>query len=90
MIFMVVIGGIGTIEGPFVELIVYFVLREFLADCGSIYLILMGALAIGVMLLAPAGVWGFVLQRYDLQFFPIQRRLILELPSIKTKRRIAQ
>lgn len=90
VIFMVVIGGIGTIEGPFVGLIVYFVLREFLADCGSIYLILMGALAIGVMLLAPAGVWGFVLQRYDLQFFPIQRRLILELPSIKTKRRIAQ
>jgi branched-chain amino acid transport system permease protein len=77
VIFMVVIGGIGTIEGPFVGLIVYFVLREFLADYGSIYLIFMGALAIGVMLLAPAGIWGFVLQRYGLQLFPIQRRLVV-------------
>jgi branched-chain amino acid transport system permease protein len=79
VIFMVVIGGIGTIEGPFVGLIIYFVLREFLADYGTIYLILMGAIAIGVMLLAPAGIWGFILQRYGLQLFPIQRRLVLDL-----------
>jgi len=76
VIFMVVIGGIGTIEGPFVGLIVYFVLREFLADYGTIYLILMGAIAIGVMLLAPSGIWGFVVQRHGVQLFPIQRRLV--------------
>ena len=78
VIFMVVIGGIGTIEGPFVGLIVYFVLREFLADYGTIYLILMGAIAIGVMLLAPSGIWGFVVQRHGVQLFPIQRRLVLD------------
>lgn len=81
VIFMVVIGGIGTIEGPFVGLIVYFVLREFLADYGTIYLILMGAIAIGVMLLAPAGIWGFVVQRHGVQLFPIQRRLVLDSRS---------
>ena len=81
VIFMVVIGGIGTIEGPFVGLIVYFVLREFLADYGAIYLILMGAIAIGVMLLAPSGIWGFVVQRHGVQFFPIQRRLVLDSRS---------
>ena len=81
VIFMVVIGGIGTIEGPFVGLIVYFVLREFLADYGTIYLILMGAIAIGVMLLAPSGIWGFVVQRHGVQLFPIQRRLVLDLRS---------
>ena len=81
VIFMVVIGGIGTIEGPFVGLIVYFVLREFLADYGTIYLILMGAIAIGVMLLAPSGIWGFVVQRHGVQFFPIQRRLVLDSRS---------
>jgi branched-chain amino acid transport system permease protein len=78
VIFMVVIGGIGTIEGPFVGLIVYFVLREFLADYGTIYLILMGAIAIGVMLLAPSGIWGFVVQRHGVQLFPIRRRLVLD------------
>lgn len=81
VIFMVVIGGIGTIEGPFVGLIVYFVLREFLADYGTIYLILMGAIAIGVMLLAPSGIWGFVVQRHGVQLLPIQRRLVLDSRS---------
>jgi branched-chain amino acid transport system permease protein len=54
------------------------VLREFLADYGTIYLILMGAIAIGVMLLAPAGIWGFVVQRHGVQLFPIRRRLVLD------------
>ena len=87
VIFMVVIGGIGTIEGPFVGLIVYFVLREFLADYGTIYLILMGAIAIGVMLLAPSGIWGFVVQRHGVQLFPIQRRLVLDSRSTEAVER---
>ena len=66
VIFMVVIGGIGTIEGPFIGMLVYILLRELLADYGTIYLILMGALAIAVMLKAPFGIWGWVVQRYDL------------------------
>jgi branched-chain amino acid transport system permease protein len=77
VIFMVVIGGIGTIEGPFIGMLVYFVLRELLADYGTIYLILMGAIAIAVMLKAPFGIWGFIVQRYDVQLFPVGRRLAL-------------
>jgi branched-chain amino acid transport system permease protein len=37
---------------------------------------LMGAIAIVVMLKAPFGIWGFVVQRYDLQLFPVGRRLV--------------
>jgi branched-chain amino acid transport system permease protein len=77
VIFMVVVGGIGTIEGPFIGLLVYIVLRELLADYGTFYLILMGALAIVVMLKAPLGIWGWVIQRYNLQLFPVGRRLTL-------------
>jgi len=77
VIFMVVIGGIGTIEGPIIGMLVYIVLREFLADYGTIYLICMGALAILIMLKAPHGIWGFVTQRYGLQLFPVGRRLAL-------------
>jgi branched-chain amino acid transport system permease protein len=77
VIFMVVIGGIGTLEGPFVGMLVYIVLRELLADYGAIYLMLMGALAIAVMLKAPFGIWGWVQQKYDLQLFPVSRRLTL-------------
>jgi branched-chain amino acid transport system permease protein len=77
VIFMVVIGGIGTLEGPFVGMLIYIVLRELLADYGAIYLMLMGAIAIVVMLKAPFGIWGWVIQKYDLQLFPVSRRLAL-------------
>jgi branched-chain amino acid transport system permease protein len=86
VIFMVVIGGIGTIEGPFIGMLVYIVLREFLADYGTIYLILLGVLAIAIMLKAPSGIWGFVVQRYDLQLFPVGRRLALT-PDAPTERK---
>jgi len=76
VIFMVVIGGIGTLEGPFIGMLIYIILRELLADYGTIYLMLMGAIAIAVMLKAPFGIWGWVIQRYDLQLFPVGRRLV--------------
>lgn len=77
VIFMVVIGGIGTLEGPFIGMLIYIVLRELLADYGTYYLMAMGAIAIAVMLKAPSGIWGWVTQRYDLQLFPVGRRLTL-------------
>ena len=70
VIFIVVIGGIGTIEGPILGTIVYFLLREFLADLGSIYLLLLGALAIIIMLVAPKGIWGYISARWNISLFP--------------------
>jgi len=78
VIFMVVIGGIGTIEGPFIGMLIFIVLRELLADYGTYYLILLGIIAIVIMLKAPSGVWGWIAQRYDLQLFPVGRRLVLK------------
>jgi branched-chain amino acid transport system permease protein len=70
VIFIVVIGGIGTIEGPIVGTILYFLLREFMADLGSVYLLFLGALAIFIMLVAPKGIWGYVAQRWNISLFP--------------------
>jgi branched-chain amino acid transport system permease protein len=75
MIFVVVIGGIGTLEGPIVGTLVYFLLRELLADYGTWYLIVLGVVAILVMVQAPQGLWGLVADRLDLRFFPVQRRV---------------
>ncbi len=75
VIFIVVIGGIGTIEGPIIGTIVYFLLREFLADLGSIYLMILGALAIVIMLLAPKGIWGYAAQRWNISLFPVGYRV---------------
>jgi branched-chain amino acid transport system permease protein len=75
IIFIVVIGGIGTIEGPIAGTLIYFFLRWALADYGSAYLILLGAVAIVAMVKFPNGLWGFVQTSYDLRFFPVQRRV---------------
>lgn len=75
MFFVVIIGGIGTIEGPIVGTLVYFVLREFLSDYGSWYLIVLGTVAVVFMLWIPRGIWGSVASRFDLHFFPVQRRV---------------
>jgi branched-chain amino acid transport system permease protein len=75
VIFIVVIGGIGTIEGPIVGTIIYFLLREFLADLGSIYLMILGMLAIIIMLVAPKGIWGFIAQRWNISLFPTGYRV---------------
>lgn len=75
VIFIVVIGGIGTIEGPIIGTIAYFLLREFLADLGSIYLLILGGLAIIVMLVAPKGIWGYVSARWGISLFPIGYRV---------------
>jgi branched-chain amino acid transport system permease protein len=75
VIFIVVIGGIGTIEGPIVGTIVYFLMREFLADLGSLYLMLLGALAIVIMLVAPKGIWGYIMARWNISLFPTGYRV---------------
>lgn len=75
VIFIVVIGGIGTMEGPIIGTLLYFLLREFLADLGAIYLMILGALAIGIMLAAPKGIWGLLVSRYDFSIFPVGYRV---------------
>jgi branched-chain amino acid transport system permease protein len=75
MFFAVVIGGIGTIEGPILGAIVYLALRQSLAQYGSWYLILLGALAVVVMRKAPGGLWGLLARRWDLRLFPIDHRV---------------
>jgi branched-chain amino acid transport system permease protein len=75
VIFMTVIGGIGRVEGPLLGTVIFFVLRQLLADEGSIYLIILGVVAIVIMLRAPKGLWGFLADRYGWQLFPLARRL---------------
>jgi branched-chain amino acid transport system permease protein len=77
VIFIVVIGGIGTIEGPIIGVIFFYILQSLFADYGSWYLMALGLLGIIVMLFAPQGIWGLITKRTGLQLFPLQRRLII-------------
>jgi branched-chain amino acid transport system permease protein len=78
IIFIVVIGGIGTMEGPIVGAVIFYLMQRYLADFGASYLIILGTLAILVMLFAPKGLWGLIAERYDLTFFPTRRRLMID------------
>lgn len=78
VVFIVVIGGIGTIEGPIIGVIIFFVLQNYLSEFGTWYLMLLGTIATVVMLVAPQGLWGLVVKHFDLQLFPVRRRLVVE------------
>ncbi len=78
MIFSVVIGGLGTIEGPIIGAVIFFVLQTVLADYGTWYLILIGALAAGVVVFAQRGLWGTLVRKRAVDLFPVRRRLCLE------------
>jgi branched-chain amino acid transport system permease protein len=80
IIFIVVIGGIGTIEGPIIGTVIFVVLRSTLSGYGPWYLILIGAVGIAVMLAAPRGIWGTFSQRTGIQLFPTRRRLEAVIP----------
>jgi branched-chain amino acid transport system permease protein len=77
VIFIVVIGGIGTMEGPIIGVLIFYLLQYYLASLGSWYLIILGGLAILLMLFAPAGVWGIISHSFDISLFPVRRRLIV-------------
>ena len=79
---MVVVGGIGTMEGPIIGMVIYFVLRQLLADYGTWYMMMMGLVAVLIMLKAAKGIWGFVSEHYDLHLFQVRRTFVrLDAPK---------
>lgn len=71
MIFVALIGGVGTIEGPIVGTLIFFGLQQTLADRGAWYLILVGGVAVLMAMFVPRGLWGLVSDRFDLKLFPV-------------------
>jgi branched-chain amino acid transport system permease protein len=78
-IFIVLLGGIGTLEGTLTGTLIFFLLNKLFSGYGTWYLAGLGLLAIVVTLRFPRGLWGFVSGKFDLHLFPVQRRL--ELPE---------
>ncbi|MEM9499198.1 MAG: branched-chain amino acid ABC transporter permease [Pseudomonadota bacterium] len=75
VIFIVVIGGLGTIEGPILGVILFFALRDLAADWGTWYLMGLGAIAISVMLVDRRGIWGALRARGVPEIFSTRRVL---------------
>lgn len=71
MIFIVVIGGIGYLEGPILGAIIFFALQQVLADYGTWYLIVLGLIAAVAAMKLPRGLWGVIDERLSLRLFPV-------------------
>lgn len=73
MLFIVIIGGIGTVEGPILGTAIYFLLRAFFSGTGNLYLMLLGAAAIAVMMVSSKGIWGVLRDRTGFELFGVRR-----------------
>jgi branched-chain amino acid transport system permease protein len=79
-IFIVVIGGFGSIEGPIIGSLLYFSLQQSLSQHGTTYMLLLGVIAVIMATKAPRGIWGWISKRWNISLFPVRRRLAVDAP----------
>ena len=77
MIFMALVGGIGTFEGAIIGAIIFFLVENFLGSTGVWYLIFLGATALAFALFLPRGIWGTVERRFGVNLLPVGYRVRL-------------
>jgi branched-chain amino acid transport system permease protein len=75
MIFMVLVGGLGTFEGPILGAVIFFAIEAWFGGAGVWYLVGLGAAALLFALFLPKGLWGWVDQRFGLRLLPVGRWL---------------
>ena len=75
IIVIVLIGGLGSIEGPIIGAVLYYFLRDRLNDWDTWYLVGSGVAAIVVALYLQPGWWGYMRRRFGVDLFPVRRHL---------------
>jgi branched-chain amino acid transport system permease protein len=71
MIFMVLVGGLGTFEGPLIGALLLFGIQQEFQDQGAWYLVGLGTTAVLFTLLLPRGIWGEIVNRYGIRLMPV-------------------
>ena len=80
-IFIVMVGGIGALEGAIIGALIYFFADRFFGEYGAAYMIVLGVLTLVIALYARSGVWGLLQKLGDHPWFPLRRYLVLESKS---------
>jgi branched-chain amino acid transport system permease protein len=75
-IFIVMVGGIGSIEGPLIGALLYFAADRLFSRYGATYMVVLGVMTLCVALFARTGLWGLWSKRVDAPWFPVRRRLV--------------
>jgi branched-chain amino acid transport system permease protein len=85
MLFVSMIGGLGTIEGPIIGCVIFFVLQQWLQNLGAWYLIIFGSVAVIIALWLPRGIWGAIREKTNFELLPVGYRVkIRSAPTSST------
>jgi len=76
MIFMVLVGGLGTFEGPILGAILLFAIQTTFTQGGPWYLVGLGATAALFALVLPRGLWGAIEDRLGLRLLPVGYQVV--------------
>ena len=82
MIFMVLVGGIGTFEGAILGAVLFFAIETWFGAAGVWHLVGLGATALIFALALPRGIWGAIERRTGLRLLPVGYRLDIRLPLV--------
>jgi branched-chain amino acid transport system permease protein len=75
MIFMALVGGLGTFEGAILGAVVFFAIEAWFGGAGVWYLVGLGAAALVFALALPRGIWGWVEDKTALRLLPVGYRV---------------
>lgn len=73
MVFIVIIGGVGTMSGPIVGAVIYVLLEEQLANYPGWSNIILGVIAILVIVFLPDGIMGTLQKKLNFEIFSQKR-----------------
>jgi branched-chain amino acid transport system permease protein len=76
-IFIVMVGGIGSIEGVIIGSLIYFAADRLFSQYGSTYMVVLGLMTLLTALYARSGAWGLLRKFIDAPWFPIGRKLVI-------------
>lgn len=73
LVFIAIIGGIGTIEGPIIGAVIYVLLQQWLSDYPSVSMLVLGVIAILIMLVLPRGIMGTLQEKLGFEILSPRR-----------------
>lgn len=78
VVFIVIIGGVGSAHGPFIGVGVYWIITEQLGKQSTLRFVVLGAVAALMAVIAPKGIAGMLRRWRQFEIFPIERRLVVK------------
>ena len=73
IVFIAIIGGVGTFAGPIVGSVIYVLLYEFLSKYPGTSNIILGIIAIVVIVVMPDGIVGTLQKKFKFEIMSLRR-----------------